>query len=399
MFTIRYMTALWKRKTAGQLFALLYAVPILFLVLCTTAQLLTPLAANLFFERRSAYRYCYETPYYEYMAADGWRIRPSADKLMENDGTEKLLYFNDRQLRAGYDQTLSTERNPYYANTSLAALYVAKEGTDLSKTIFSKKNFIGSDTPYHLNYKGMTEIYLSYNTAKYLKVKKGDRISIQFSRQGGLSADGIVRGFLKPRYDGASDGNTETEYNRYMAFPSLVIADEALYSRIIEHNTDLQLSAFTNERLHFEEEEGIAETARDTNLSALCGILKQKEVYGRFLLQILISASVVVLLLVLEYSLVQKKNAKDMEILGMLGMRQKDRKRILSAHVFLSYCISLFLALLLCKYIYFELLLEIYCEPILLLLCGFLLFLPAALFLMLRDLFAMKTISGRRVFL
>ncbi len=394
MFTIKYIASLWKRKIPGQLLSFVYAIPVTLILLCSLAQMFAPITANLLFEKNAGYRYVYSTAYSEYSENQegGIPISKGAEKLNKESQAIKALYTDNKYIRSGYNEKLSKNDTAYYDQTSIAKLFVMQAGADFSGTFFTDDNFTDQDTPGRTQYAGKPQIYLSYNTAKYLKAQKGDTVLVEFIGRETTYVNCIVSGFMKPLYDGTSEGNTPTEYNKYMAFPSLMIVDQALYEQIAAGDPTILLKAFSSHKIDLDGADSVAVNTRDEILSDLKSTLKQKEIFNRFLLQIVFSLITSMILLTIEFNFTRKKNMKDMEILGMLGMRKNDMKRILSIQVFISYLVTLILSGLICIYIYFDLFLHMYCEPVLIITITAGLLLAGVIFILLRALFVQKTI-------
>lgn len=391
MFTVKYIAALWKKKILGQLLSFVYAVPVVLIILCSLTQMFAPITANILFETNANYQYIYSTPY-TINRGDGPELSRGAEKLNADEQMVKALYTDQKYIRSGYNEKLSKKDTAYYDHTSIAKLYIAQAGVDFSKSIFTDRNFTDRDTPSRVQYAGTPLVFLSYNTAKYLKVEKGDTVLVEFSGPEQLYADCLVAGYMKPLYDGSSQGNSPTEYNKYMAFPSLVVVDQVLYEQVAAADSSVVLKAYSDQKTEFAQGDNVAAGTREENLAEFKSTLLEKEVFNKFLLQVVSSLAIAVILLVIEFNFTRKKNAKDMEILGMLGMRKNDMKRILSIQIFISYLITLILSVLICIYVYFYLFLKMYCEPMLILTIALILFLIGIIYIVLRALFVRKTI-------
>ena len=123
-------------------------------------------------------------------------------------------------------------------------------------------------------------------------------------------------------------------------------------------------------------------------------LLMSSSLITRLASQVLMIAAVLIIVIQLEYGFTQKKNAKDIEVLAKLGMNKKQISLTLTTHVCIVCFICLILALLICRFIYFDILIDMYCETLVFLITYLLLAVICILILVIRYIFAKKYYSS-----
>jgi predicted lysophospholipase L1 biosynthesis ABC-type transport system permease subunit len=123
-------------------------------------------------------------------------------------------------------------------------------------------------------------------------------------------------------------------------------------------------------------------------------LLMSSSLITRLASQVLMIAAVLIIVIQLEYGFTQKKNAKDIEVLAKLGMNKKQISLTLTTHVCIVCFICLILASLICRFIYFDILIDMYCETLVFLITYLLLAVICILILVIRYIFAKKYYSS-----
>ncbi len=366
MISVKYILALWKRKTLGQIIGFAYMVPLLLFVLCLLMTLLLPLTSDMIFYGNASYEYCYKMPCNIFSVYDR--------KTVPNETAYSLLHDKDRNALLYSDSAVVyTVNDKAMPDTSELRLYVARKDADLSGTIFTEENFTGKGTPYSNKYDGTSQLYVTHNTLKHLNADVGDTVITEYDSFAHISEDHAIRsviaGTLKPEYDG-SNNRSLAEYDKYSDFSALLTVDEELFFEIAGNDlSEIMTVVFSDEKSDFTdgEAQNITEEIRTDKMETLENTLRERRFVTKVVLRFAFSILVMAAALEMEYGFTRRRCEHDMTVFSMLGMRRSSVRRTIAVQVLIRFLISVAAAVLLCRYVYFRFISDMYCEPLLLL--------------------------------
>lgn len=231
----------------------------------------------------------------------------------------------------------------------------------MNSSYFTKDNFFGKKIIKEDNV-----LYTTYGTAKALDVKKGDFIAIKFTYYSGYERiesyiNFKVAGFLKPLYY-----ELTLSYAENKGFISLAFLSDDEYQKLKSNGMHTSYIFFTDteqdNKLSF-----FANTKVDLKESVLTYI-STPDSQKRIATTLLTTVAVIIILIWFEFSFTRRKNRKDIETLSKLGMHTKTIRKIYITNIFISYTVTVILALIISKFIYLDKIVAIYCDPQLLIL-------------------------------
>lgn len=380
---LKYVISLWKRKIFSQLLSFVYMIPILFIVVSSISQLIMPISSSIIFEKNSDYTYIYKGSYYV-IEDNRLTISKDAETLFNADNASAFLHKNTL-ISSKYDTKLMVDDYPFSEINKIDSLYITKNEYSLSYGIFTKDNLLTSNHII-MNSKNYPEIYLSYNSSRILEVETGDMVIIQTQSS---YVECMVMGIIRPSYEESSKSKKWLNYSEMLSFPSLLIVNDNTFNKIIDENYDISFTAFSHEEIPINKSTII--TNKEHILSSYKDLITSGTVVFKLLFQFSISIAIIIVLLLIEYGFVHKKNLKDIQTLGMLGMNRRSIAGIISTHVGISSFISLLISVLLCKFVYFKLL-NIYCEPSVIITVWIFLLLNIVIITAIRSVFVNKHI-------
>jgi hypothetical protein len=386
MLIIRYVLALWKRKTLGQLISLLYITPTFIIIICTVLQMLMPVASSIIFETNSNYTYMYSGDFFT-VTDNGIDISNDAVYFLNSDDAATYLY-KPFVISSKYDNTFIVDGHPFSEINKLDNLYIAMKEKELSFGLFTRKNLI---TRYNTSNNVLStypEIYISYNSARILEVAPGDKIIVKVNK-GYIECQ--VSGILRPNYEDLSYSRNWLDYTEVTSFPALLIVDEITFYDIANGHHDISVRVFTNKEFV---PNSFDMYLKASKINSYKELLMSSSLITRLASQVLMIAAVLIIVIQLEYGFTQKKNAKDIEVLAKLGMNKKQISLTLTTHVCIVCFICLILASLICRFIYFDILIDMYCETLVYLITYLLLAMICILILVIRYIFAKKYYSS-----
>lgn len=308
--------------------------------------MILPSYSNFKFYERSNFKYVYNMPKYLDMNEESY------DYIKETEGVSIL--FSNIHLNANLSKQ-DIEKHSFYANKIKDNLYITTNEKNLEKTFFTSKNFIGKNIKREDN-----TIYITYGTAKALDIKKGDMITINFPvfQENHMKDKTMIFtlvGYLKPLYPSLS-----LSYDQNEGFTSLAFVSDEDYKCLKDSGVDIFHYFFTD----LEQDSVLQDfvTSREKLKESVTTYLNKPATKNQIAIALISVIISIIILIYLEFSFTRIKNRKEIEVLSKLGMPTKSIRQIYRTNIFISYSITVIIALLISKFIYLDKMVAIYCD-------------------------------------
>ncbi|MDR0286915.1 MAG: hypothetical protein LBI03_04295 [Clostridiales bacterium] len=340
-----YILSNQKKGNIKNYIVFLYFIPFIFMMFISILQFISPILNNYSFIKNIGCSYIYQcnVPYDNLNQSYPQNTTPAA--------TQYSAFFTGRDER--YDNTQDIYL--YYDKRADAHFFVFKEGQDISKTYFSNENILQkSKTPFE------NGIYISYDAAKMLKAGIGDEVDIQIIYIT-TENNGSHRDVFTFKIEGILRTSSLLETSRTPGW-AYTVSDE-LYDKFINKYEYREVSVFSDEFFQRDNFAYNTEMSKEEQLQNFSNDnLRSTTFIYTLVIDFVLSFVILFLIIALEINFSFKRHKKNMAIFSTMGMPLKQIKRLFIKMNLLNYVISLIIAVLLAKFIYFNFFNYIYVE-------------------------------------